>query len=216
MFVSFIHDRHADPEIKLFRDRGEAVDYAYSEYCKACGHYKVVPVMYAEFEADVLTGTFCIEDCCEWRVFEHKVKTREDLVLSFHEKHKVSPTTQWSPISEDSLLAKFGKELASWAECLEAFIDDPRALRAHLIAEEFAELINAEDEVGAFDAICDMQYVLSGTAATFDWPLEEGFLEVHRSNMTKQRKSDDPGRIRDKGPNYEAPKLKEILDAYRS
>lgn len=63
-------------------------------------------------------------------------------------------------------------------------------LRAHLILEELSELMTAmadDDIVGCLDALCDLRYVQDGT--TLDLGLhhhfDEGFLEVHGTNMAK-------------------------------
>lgn len=64
------------------------------------------------------------------------------------------------------------------------------ALRYNLLAEELAEFqeaIEANDLIGAADALCDLQYVLSG--AVLEFGLGEKFVrlfnEVQRSNMSK-------------------------------
>lgn len=98
---------------------------------------------------------------------------------------------------------------------LERRVDDLRVMRAHLIVEEVGELITAMiagDEAGVLDAVCDLTYVAIGAGLAFELPVEAGFAEVHRSNMTKTR-SDD--RIRDKGPDYEPPNLERILRCTR-
>lgn len=97
---------------------------------------------------------------------------------------------------------------------------DARYLRMHLIIEEateFCRACQAGDEVMAFDALIDLLYVTLGTAVQFQWPLQEGFDEVHASNMTKQKQSSDPhsARVRDKGSNYRPPNLEPILASYR-
>jgi predicted HAD superfamily Cof-like phosphohydrolase len=63
-------------------------------------------------------------------------------------------------------------------------------LRRSLIREEFRELeeaIEKKDMVGIADALCDLQYVLSGTVLEFG--LKDKFLamfaETHSSNMSK-------------------------------
>jgi predicted HAD superfamily Cof-like phosphohydrolase len=63
-------------------------------------------------------------------------------------------------------------------------------LRYDLLAEElkeFWEAVEAKDIVGVADALCDLQYVLSG--AVLEFGLGEKFTalfnEVHRSNMSK-------------------------------
>jgi len=65
-----------------------------------------------------------------------------------------------------------------------------RALRFNLMAEELSEYRQAarnRDMLGILDALCDMQYVLSGTilAHGLGGVFEEAFAEVHRSNMSK-------------------------------
>ena len=68
--------------------------------------------------------------------------------------------------------------------------DERCRLRVALLAEELKELevaILEKDIVGIADALCDLQYVLSG--ATLEFGLGEKFnalfLEVQRSNMSK-------------------------------
>lgn len=71
---------------------------------------------------------------------------------------------------------------------------DRCALRVNLLAEEVKELqeaIEAKDIVEIADALCDIQYVLSG--AVLEFGLGEKFKtlfdEVQRSNMSKTCKS---------------------------
>lgn len=63
-------------------------------------------------------------------------------------------------------------------------------LRVELLQEELKELqeaINNGDIIGVADALCDLQYVLSGAILEFGMGerLFELFTEVHRSNMSK-------------------------------
>ncbi|MFT4033688.1 MAG: nucleoside triphosphate pyrophosphohydrolase family protein [Siphonobacter sp.] len=71
-------------------------------------------------------------------------------------------------------------------------IPDPKRakLRYDLLAEELQEFWDAveqNDLVGVADALCDLQYVLSG--AVLEFGMGEKFVtlfnEVHRSNMSK-------------------------------
>ncbi|ASU34088.1 pyrophosphohydrolase domain-containing protein [Mucilaginibacter xinganensis] len=64
------------------------------------------------------------------------------------------------------------------------------ALRISLLAEELKELQQAVDDndlVEVADALCDLQYVLSGAILEFGLgeKFKELFDEVHRSNMSK-------------------------------
>ena len=78
--------------------------------------------------------------------------------------------------------------------------DEKRSqLRVDLIAEELKELeeaIKEKDLVGVADALCDIQYVLSG--AVLEFGLGESFKqlfdEVQRSNMSKACKSEEEAR----------------------
>ena len=69
-------------------------------------------------------------------------------------------------------------------------------LRVALIAEELKELevaILEKDIVSVADALCDIQYVLSGAVLEFGLgeKFKELFDEVQRSNMSKACKSED-------------------------
>lgn len=73
-------------------------------------------------------------------------------------------------------------------------IDKERAkLRIRLLQEELDELTEAienNDLVEVADALCDLQYVLSGAVLEFGMgnSFDEMFNEVHRSNMSKMCK----------------------------
>ncbi len=67
-------------------------------------------------------------------------------------------------------------------------------LRVELLAEELKELqqaIDDKDMVEIADALCDLQYVLSGAILEFGLgeQFKDLFDEVHRSNMSKACKS---------------------------
>ena len=77
--------------------------------------------------------------------------------------------------------------------------DERCRLRVALLAEELKELevaILEKDIVGVADALCDIQYVLSG--AILEFGLGEKFNtlfeEVQRSNMSKACESEDEAR----------------------
>ncbi len=111
-------------------------------------------------------------------------------------------------------------------------------LRLNLIAEELCELADAFgcaldidflprnkpyisiakvksepfDLINAYDAVLDLDYVVTGCACALGVDMESGQHEVHRSNMSKfidgHRRADGKWI---KGPSYIPAKLKEIL-----
>lgn len=95
---------------------------------------------------------------------------------------------------------------------------DPVLSRLSLQMEEMAEAIDAVtsgDTVELFDALIDKIYSAIGWGIAHDFPMCEGFNEVHRSNMTKKPSDNYTGRLKDKGDRYSPPKLKELLERYR-
>lgn len=106
-------------------------------------------------------------------------------------------------------------------------------MRLELIREELVELYEAcgydakhlkeapvlkwdgTDIVAVADALADLEYVVNGMALNMGINLPDVVKEVHRSNMTKLGADGKPiyredGKIL-KGPDYEEPKLMEIL-----
>lgn len=75
------------------------------------------------------------------------------------------------------------------------------------------------DEVLAADALGDLDYVVNGAAIVFGFHLPSITREVHRSNMTKLDADGQPVETPDgkivKGPNYEEPNIKGVLDFFR-
>jgi predicted HAD superfamily Cof-like phosphohydrolase len=155
-------------------------------------------------------------------------------VASFHEKMGVSQQ-QKMETTRLKILEDCSEIVLQQSEILEEFgKHDERYNRLHLIFEEAAELgkamakgftLDPEDDISeaehhvmVLDGLADLLYVVLGTAVVFDLPLVEGFAEVHRSNMTKQRQYDDPSghRVRDKGPHFEKPNLLKVLQDYKN
>lgn len=93
-----------------------------------------------------------------------------------------------------------------------------RELRLELIREELEELHKAADDkdlVEVADALTDLLYVVYGAGHAFGIDLDECFLEVHSSNMSKLGEDGRPiyredGKVL-KGPNYFQPDLEGIL-----
>ena len=113
-------------------------------------------------------------------------------------------------------MESFGQEVHN-----EPTLRDSRTqqLRYDLIDEELEELKMAfdnDDIVEIADALTDLLYVVYGAGHAFGIDLDECFLEVHESNMSKLGEGGRPiyredGKVL-KGPDYFPPNLKEILD----
>lgn len=92
-------------------------------------------------------------------------------------------------------------------------------LRASLIEEEARETVDAirsGNLVEAIDGMCDLLYVVYGTAVSFGVELEPFFYEVHRSNMAKEG-----GAVREDGKilkpaGWQPPRIAEMLDAAKA
>jgi predicted HAD superfamily Cof-like phosphohydrolase len=87
-------------------------------------------------------------------------------------------------------------------------------LRIALIEEEFRELqiaLRTKDLVGIADGLCDLLYVVYGTAVQCGMDLEPLFAEVHRSNMSKVGGYKDGRGKWIKPSTYSSPKLAILL-----
>lgn len=139
-------------------------------------------------------------------------------VKAFHEKMDVARACDLPVLSSKGMVEAAQAVLDIAADMEDNIQDDPRWLRMHLILEEVGEACMAMangQEIELLDGLADTLYVLLGTAVMFDLPLGNAFAEVHSSNMTKTRKSDDPGRVRDKGKDFKPPNLEEVLRVHR-
>lgn len=92
-----------------------------------------------------------------------------------------------------------------------------QTLRAHLIAEEAKETVEAiadGDLIGIADGLADLLYVTLGAALAYGIPINDVFNEVHRSNMTKLGAKRDPitGKVL-KPATYSPPEIESILVA---
>jgi predicted HAD superfamily Cof-like phosphohydrolase len=86
------------------------------------------------------------------------------------------------------------------------------------MTEELQELLDAmhsEDAVAIADGLADLLYVVFGTAVAYGIPMDEVFVEVHRSNMTKLDPDGQPivgeGGKRLKGPGYVPPNIQPLI-----
>ena len=93
---------------------------------------------------------------------------------------------------------------------------DKDLLRMALVKEESEEIFAAETAEELLDGLADLVYVTYGYAATFGWDLDEAIRRVHASNMSKLGEDGKPiyredGKVL-KGPNFEPPDLKDLVE----
>ena len=144
----------------------------------------------------------------------------QQMVAGFHRKFGFAMNFELSEMNSenDFELGQWGMRLLDLSRELKnramELMDngDPRLYRFYHKVEELGELAIAmgkRDEVETADALGDLQYLLLGDAVTFNIPMKEIFAEIHRSNMTKTRKSDDT-RMKDRSSEsgFEEPCLK--------
>lgn len=142
----------------------------------------------------------------------------QDAVAAFHTKYgfrrdkslknDTGITASHTLMEVSTQVARIAVRLLHPAVRAQARDGDDRMYRLHLILEEASEVAEAladGDEIALADALGDLLYVLIGTAATYDIPLSEVFDEIHRSNMTKTRDSDDPRMKRGKSSESFSP-----------
>lgn len=72
------------------------------------------------------------------------------------------------------------------------------------------------DEPSTVDAICDLLYVVFNLCEELHIDIEPFFNEVHRSNMTKVPAALSPNKKVLKGPDFEPPRIAELLGLARA
>lgn len=135
-------------------------------------------------------------------------KTREDYIREFHEAFgshiNVEPTIE---------ILNFRKTLIG-EEVKELFADIDTAI-AHM---EKGEEVPRSLYENMLKEVADVQVVLSGTSVALKplQKLEEAFVRVHESNMSKLGEDGKPiyredGKVL-KGPNYKKPDLSDLVN----
>ena len=90
-------------------------------------------------------------------------------------------------------------------------------LKLALLIEEVAEFSSSlvdSDLEEVLKELCDIQYVLSGIVLRFGFGdiFADAFREVHRSNMTKQKQSEENGQLKlKKTSNFSPANLKKFI-----
>lgn len=90
----------------------------------------------------------------------------------------------------------------------------------NLVHEELGELASAKTREEVFDAILDSIFVLIGLGVSLGLPMDAGWEEVCKSNMTKidpktgkVTRNPDTGKIM-KGDKFSPPNLKKVIDEH--
>lgn len=149
-------------------------------------------------------------------------------IQEFHDKMKFEMYDLYEESVNDEVrsvvnhdLMKAKDALSYRSNKLQALVKfSTRATRGHLITEEASEALNGlltKDEEQLLDGLIDLLYVTVGTLVAYNLPVGEAFIEVQSSNMSKEKQATDPyaNRVRDKGPNYRPPNLKEVLERWK-
>ena len=145
-------------------------------------------------------------------------------IEEFHKKHDFAIGVDFKteePVSEEAeadLLSDAASDMLQAAMKMEHYMRNSphtqRIARAQIMIEELSEILEAmvtRDEVSFLDGLADLQFVLFGTAVAYGIDLEGPHLEVCRSNMSKAAGGSDQVRLRDKGPDYSPPNMKQSI-----
>lgn len=125
-----------------------------------------------------------------------------------------------SPSLEVDELVNDIKELSKQAFQLWDSTQDETMYRAHLILEELGEFLEAFNYAGIYgmtgvaDGLVDLLYVVVGTMVQIDLPYQQIWDEIHKSNMSKQPRTPEDPRCRNKGPDYRPPDIATLIQQH--
>jgi predicted HAD superfamily Cof-like phosphohydrolase len=135
-----------------------------------------------------------------------RTNDREDVVAEFHRAFGHPVDAPWTP----TLLA-FRWRLLGDEEMSET---EAEVIEILMSLEEDRPITTAQ-RARLLKEMADVQYVLSGMAVALGLPLQEAFIRVHNSNMSKLGEDGNPiyredGKVM-KGPNYKEPDIMGLL-----
>lgn len=137
----------------------------------------------------------------------------EQMVMDFHAKQGLE-TTSLTPMNGTYRRYIWAAHLQCMSQSRYVFDpENPAMYRAHLMLQELGEVLEGlhdGDHVKLADGLADLVYVAIGTAVQFEIPFDPVFLEIHRSNMTKDHVMQ---KNRGKGDSYSPPNIEGVLDA---
>lgn len=157
-----------------------------------------VPILASMWTPDEISSHFDnLSDDDGWR--DNLVRQPVELMAALREFEKAASAVIPPPSSDAKLLA----------------------LRGNLIHEEYKELCDAfptadnlsnKDTRATFLKECaDLIYVIAGACYTLNLDIDTAFMRVHKSNMTKDFSNKNGiGKVQ-KGTNYKAPDLKDLV-----
>lgn len=141
----------------------------------------------------------------------------ETLVRQFHDVYEVPVATDGPRADRDRLGLRLALVAEEFAELVEAARGSVAAatIRAAWIQAEAADE-GRRDTVATADALGDLVYVIYGMALELGIPLPEVIAEIHESNLSKLGPDGRPvlradGKVL-KGPGYRAPDVAGVLD----
>lgn len=135
-----------------------------------------------------------------------RTNNREEVVSEFHEAMDLQPEVKWT-----KELLWFRRKLIreEYLELMDEFDDIELKLTKGL------GKITKEDKSKLLKELADLQYVVSGAAVQLELPLQQAFVRVHNSNMSKLGDNGKPIKREDgkvlKGPNYTPPVLEDLF-----
>jgi predicted HAD superfamily Cof-like phosphohydrolase len=143
----------------------------------------------------------------------HIVVDVEGMVRKFMDKHELPRFKRPGVIPPEHALARIRLMNEELAEVITAIHELQVLSKIPDRPRDIEEILNENLEAMTLlaDGLADLVYVVVGTAIAYGIPFNDVFAEVQRSNMTKA--SLDPNDKGGKGPEFEEPKIREILEA---
>jgi predicted HAD superfamily Cof-like phosphohydrolase len=130
-----------------------------------------------------------------------KMANIEELVGDFHYKYVLDTNLQDDEILDDGIDKRRNVITEEYNEVMEAFNRLEEALNTW--GEDEMSIDEAHEHL--LKELCDLTYVIAGTAIAFNYGFNDAFNKVHESNMTKTGDVVE-GKLQ-KGLTYVAPDL---------
>lgn len=134
------------------------------------------------------------------------------MVKAFHEKFGQPVATEPTLLGRDRAMLRTSLITEEANETDDAISESVRPTLSD------AEVFYGSDEpmnllARIADGLADTIYVVIGTALEYGIDIDKVFREIHRSNMTKDIGPNRPDGKITKGPTFEPPRIREIIEA---